>query len=91
MDGNCQQIDAIHAQAAARGVTVTILIDVVCVLDPPPAPGDPLPAADVLVVTWTIAETEALADVFTPGQPRSPAPTPAAASPTNKEHGWPRK
>ena len=32
---------------------------------------DPLPAADVLVVTWTVAEAEALADVLTPGQPRT--------------------
>jgi hypothetical protein len=30
-------------------------------------PNDPLPAADVLVVTWTVAEHEALADVLTPG------------------------
>jgi hypothetical protein len=28
---------------------------------------DPLPKADVLVVTWTVAETRALADVLTPG------------------------
>ena len=40
-------------------------------LDPMPAPGDPLPTADVVVVTWTIAELNALADVFTPGHPRS--------------------
>jgi hypothetical protein len=32
---------------------------------------DPLPPADVLVVTWTVAEAEALADVLTPGQPRT--------------------
>ncbi len=32
-----------------------------------PAPGDPLPRADVLVITWTIAEMLALADVLTPG------------------------
>jgi nucleoside phosphorylase len=38
-------------------------------LDPAPAPTDPLPVADVLVVTWTVAEAEALADVLTPGQP----------------------
>jgi hypothetical protein len=38
---------------------------------PAPAPGDPLPAADVLIVTWTVAEAEALADLLTPGQPRS--------------------
>jgi nucleoside phosphorylase len=32
-----------------------------------PDPADPLPRADVLVVTWTIAEMLALADVLTPG------------------------
>lgn len=32
-----------------------------------PEPGDTLPAADVLIVTWTIAEQDALADVLTPG------------------------
>lgn len=32
-----------------------------------PQPGDELPEADVLVVTWTVAEHEALADVLTPG------------------------
>lgn len=31
----------------------------------------PLPRADVLVVTWTVAELEALADVLTPGFPRN--------------------
>jgi hypothetical protein len=36
-------------------------------LDPEPASGAPLPKADVLVVTWTVAENEALADVLTPG------------------------
>lgn len=34
-----------------------------------PPPSDPLPAADVLVVTWTVAEAKALADVLTPGCP----------------------
>jgi hypothetical protein len=33
---------------------------------PPPAEG-PLPKADFLVVTWTVAEAQALADVLTPG------------------------
>lgn len=33
----------------------------------PPASQDPLPAADVLVVTWTVAEAVALATLFTPG------------------------
>jgi hypothetical protein len=36
-------------------------------LDEEPDPGDRLPKADVLVVTWTIAEMLALADVLTPG------------------------
>jgi nucleoside phosphorylase len=32
-----------------------------------PDPGDPMPRADVLVITWTAAELLALADVLTPG------------------------
>lgn len=36
-----------------------------------PDPGDRLPSADVLVVTWTVPEVEALADVLTPGQNRN--------------------
>lgn len=36
-------------------------------LDVEPDVGDPLPRADVLVVTWTAAEMLALADVLTPG------------------------
>lgn len=36
-----------------------------------PSPNDPLPEADVLVVTWTVAEVNALADVMTPGQGRN--------------------
>jgi len=35
-----------------------------------PDPEDPLPRADILVFTWTIAELNALADVMTPGVPR---------------------
>lgn len=34
---------------------------------PQAAPDAPLPKADVLVITWTAAEADALADVFTPG------------------------
>lgn len=34
-----------------------------------PDPDDALPQADVLVVTWTVAEHRALADVLTPGFP----------------------
>jgi hypothetical protein len=36
-----------------------------------PDPHAALPKADVLVVTWTVAEHEALADVLTPGHPRN--------------------
>ena len=36
-------------------------------IEPEPATDDPLPSADVVVITWTIAEQNALADVFTPG------------------------
>ena len=36
-------------------------------INPEPDREDPLPNADVLVVTWTVAEVEALADVLTPG------------------------
>lgn len=36
-------------------------------LDDDPSPFDALPRADYLVVTWTVAELEALADVLTPG------------------------
>src|SRR5262245_35083854 len=32
-----------------------------------PDPADELPMADVLVVTWTVAEVEALSDILTPG------------------------
>jgi hypothetical protein len=35
----------------------------------PPSPEHALPRADVLVVTWTVAEAKALADVLTPGLP----------------------
>jgi hypothetical protein len=39
-------------------------------LDPAPDPGMSLPSADVIVITWTIAELNALADVLTPGNGR---------------------
>ena len=39
-------------------------------INPSPLPSDPLPQADVLVVTWTVAEVEALADTLTPGTNR---------------------
>ena len=40
-------------------------------VDPVPDPNDPLPAAKVVVITWTVDEQEALADVLTPGFRRS--------------------
>lgn len=39
-------------------------------IEPTPAPSDELPVADVVVITWTIAEQNALADVLTPGHGR---------------------
>ena len=36
-------------------------------LKPAPSPSAPLPKADALVVTWTVAEALALSDVLTPG------------------------
>ncbi|HEX9236143.1 MAG TPA: hypothetical protein VF972_07675 [Actinomycetota bacterium] len=36
-------------------------------IDPAPAPGAALPQADVVVITWTVDEQNALADVLTPG------------------------
>ena len=38
---------------------------------PAPDPGAPLPAAEVVVITWTVDEQDALCDVFTPGLSRS--------------------
>jgi nucleoside phosphorylase len=40
-------------------------------IDPAADPNDPLPSADVVVITWTVDEQEALADVLTPGSGRS--------------------
>src|SRR5262249_34287231 len=36
---------------------------------PPRSPASPRPQADYLVVTWTVAEAQALADVLPPGHP----------------------
>jgi nucleoside phosphorylase len=38
-----------------------------------PAPADPLPASDYLVVTWTVEEARCLADTLTPGFPSKTA------------------
>lgn len=40
-------------------------------LSPSPSPSDPLPEVDVIVVTWTVAEANALADVLTPERGRN--------------------
>ena len=40
-------------------------------ITPAPDPAAPLPAADVVVITWTVDEQDALCDVFTPGFGRS--------------------
>jgi nucleoside phosphorylase len=40
-------------------------------ISPKPGPDAPLPKADVLVVTWTVAEQNALADILTPGVSRN--------------------
>jgi nucleoside phosphorylase len=40
-------------------------------IDPAPASSDALPRADYVVITWTVAELQALADVFTPGISRT--------------------
>lgn len=39
-------------------------------IDPAPESSDPLPSADAVVVTYTVAECDALAGVFTPGYTR---------------------
>lgn len=49
-------------------------------ITPTPEPGDVLPAADALVVTYTQAEGEALADVLTPSHP--------APDWTEYQNGW---
>ena len=40
-------------------------------ISPKPGLNDALPEADVLVVTWTVAEQNALADIMTPGITRN--------------------
>jgi nucleoside phosphorylase len=40
-------------------------------IDPVPDRSAPLPEADVVAITWTVAELNALADVLTPGYPRT--------------------
>ena len=40
-------------------------------IDPAPDSSDPLPHADYVVITWTVAELQALADVLTPGVSRT--------------------
>jgi hypothetical protein len=40
-------------------------------IEPAPDPASPLPKADAVVVTWTVDELQALADVLTPGISRN--------------------
>jgi len=40
-------------------------------IDPPPGPNDALPKCDVVVITWTVDELDALCDVLTPGFDRN--------------------
>jgi nucleoside phosphorylase len=40
-------------------------------INPRPPSGQALPKVDVVVITWTVAELEALCDVLTPGFPRT--------------------
>ena len=40
-------------------------------IDPAPGPEDALPVADVVVITWTVDEQDALCDVLTPGSGRN--------------------
>jgi nucleoside phosphorylase len=62
-----------EAQALAAALTPdpipwpSGLAPVRVVADPAPADTDPLPAADVLIVTYTVAEGHGLADTLTPG------------------------
>src|SRR5262249_4517383 len=64
----------LHGQAAAAKARRALDLPWPAGLDPRPQelavepdPSDPMPKADVLVITWTIAEMLALADVLTPG------------------------
>jgi hypothetical protein len=40
-------------------------------IDPAPSPNADLPPADIVVITWTVDENSALADVLTPGYGRA--------------------
>jgi nucleoside phosphorylase len=51
-------------------------------IDPAPQPSDGLPSANVVVVTWTADEADALAHVFTPGFSFRPA---AQGTPSKKQ------
>jgi len=62
------------AQATARAALAPIpwpqgLAPQTAIPETPPDEEHALPKADVLVVTWTVAESRALADVLTPGLP----------------------
>ena len=70
-------------------------------IDPAPDRNAPLPPADVVVVTWTVAELNALADVLTPGTPahalvplhaplrgQVPAADPRGRTGSRRRSGW---
>jgi nucleoside phosphorylase len=71
----------LHAAPAPLGVAAAVdalephfpsgLRPVPQALDPVPEPGDTLPRTDYVVITWTVAEQQALVDVLTPGLSRS--------------------
>lgn len=67
-----EDMDALAPAAAALQAQLNIpfpagLAPVPEEIDPKPSPGAVLPQADVLVITWTVAEQDGLCDVLTPG------------------------
>jgi len=61
----------LQTQTDLRDLFPAGLAPVPTLVEPPPRSDAPLPRADYLVVTWTIAELAALADVLTPGVSRT--------------------
>jgi hypothetical protein len=63
------QVERAHAATPRLGpIAFPDQAPVEAPLDPVPASGDPLPHADVVVITWTADEARALAHCFTPGR-----------------------
>jgi nucleoside phosphorylase len=59
-------------------------------ISPAPSPGAKLPAADVIVITWTADEADALAHVFTEGHSWKPVAHKKTASKTGAARKTPR-